>query len=472
MANTRFAHKIWLALKRWLQGVPTPTKLLISLVATVVSVVAVAQLHSTQPSAGVLSSKARLGKAIYNDEQLSVARNMSCATCHSIAAGGTAASDISNQRLGLHPGSLFEGYDTPPSAKNTFAWRNIQSNTYAVFSPPLHREQSDDGSVTLVGGNFWDGRALGFLTGRPTQEQATVPPLGTLEQGLPAPACVVQRVVRASANEGYTTSYQSIYGNKINAVQWPDNLNTLCQESSAVVDMNSASDDALVQRAYVNISNALWAYQKSAEIVPFSSKFDAYTQGHATLSASEQRGLELFNNKAKCASCHVSKSTNPLQPALFTDFTYDNLGVPRNPSNPIYNFPLINPLGRNWVDLGLGEVLKHQDSMRDEYTANLGKFKVPTLRNVDRKPTAEFTRAYMHNGYFRSLEQVVDFYNTRDVKPRCANRFTSADDAEQQGCWPEPESSDNLNRAELGNLQLSDQEQHDLVNFMKTLTDT
>lgn len=113
---------------------------------------------------------------------------MFLATCHSISTGGTATSDVSNRKLGLHPCSVLQ---SAASESNTFAFRNNQTNAYAVYSPPLHRELAKDGSVMLVGGNVWDGRALGFITGRPTQEKAMVPPLGTFEGELPAPVCVV-----------------------------------------------------------------------------------------------------------------------------------------------------------------------------------------------------------------------------------------------------------------------------------------
>lgn len=443
---------------------------------------AAASTTSSDPSTSIVGSpglpgspeRARLvafGRQVFNDDTLSVGRNMSCATCHSITSGGTAADDRSNRRLGVHPGSAFESYALPPSAANTFAWRNIQSNAYAVFSPPLHRSHAVDGSVQMVGVNFWDRRALGFLTGRPTQEQATVPLLGTLEQGLPAPACVVARVVQRDRAHPYPISYASLFGTGLERVQWPKDLETICGQSDSVIDMPNPVDQGRVQRAYSNISLALWAYQHSAEIVPFSSRFDAYSQGKLTLSAAEQRGLTLFNRKAKCASCHVSTVAKGVPAALYTDFSYDNLGIPRNPDNPINNFPMINPDGRQWVDLGLGGVLLHHDTLRDQIEPNMGKFKVPTLRNVDRRPISTFVRSYMHNGYFRSLEQVVDLYNSRDTKPRCADPFTSVEKAEEQGCWPEPEFATTVNRAELGNLGLSAAEQADMVSFMKTLSD-
>jgi cytochrome c peroxidase len=143
---------------------------------------------------------------------------------------------------------------------------------------------------------------------------------------------------------------------------------------------------------------------------------------------------------------------------LGTDFTYDNLGVPKNPGNPFYRLPeAYNPAGRGFVDRGLGGVV----GQAGEY----GKFKVPTVRNV------ELTAPYMHNGYFGSLRAVVDFYNTRDRKPRCEDEFVAEAEALARGCWPRPEMVANVNTDELGNLRLSAREVDDIVAFMLTLTD-
>ncbi len=112
---------------------------------------------------------------------------------------------------------------------------------------------------------------------------------------------------------------------------------------------------------------------------------------------------------------------------LFTDFTYDNLGVPRNPQNPFYTETAFNPLGAAWIDLGLvGGFVQ----TRTDYTAyakkNLGIFKVPMLRNADKRLSADFVKAYSHNGFFKSLESIVHFYNTRDVLPACPEGSTEA----------------------------------------------
>ena len=164
-------------------------------------------------------------------------------------------------------------------------------------------------------------------------------------------------------------------------------------------------------------------------------------------------------NRGNCSSCHLTQTDKFANHALFTDFGYDNVGVPRNPANKYYTMPPdINPDGRRFVDIGLMNVLTKKASTR-------GQFKSPSLRNV------AISGPYMHNGYFKTLRGVLDFYNTRDVKPRCADKFTSEADAEAQGCWPEPEVKENVNKQDFGNLKLSDQDIDDLLAFLETLTD-
>jgi cytochrome c peroxidase len=166
------------------------------------------------------------------------------------------------------------------------------------------------------------------------------------------------------------------------------------------------------------------------------------------LTVQEESGRALFMGTAKCVNCHM--------PPNFTDFTYDNLGVPRNPLNPFYNETEWNPAGAAWVDPGLGGFLKTAGYPEAVYTAELGKHKVPTLRNVDLRPTKHFIKAYSHNGYFKSLEEIVHFYNTRDASG---------------AGWPLPEVADNINTAEMGNLGLTYGEELDIVAFLTTLSD-
>ena len=160
------------------------------------------------------------------------------------------------------------------------------------------------------------------------------------------------------------------------------------------------------------------------------------------------------------------------EPPLLTDFTFDNLGVPRNPENPWYAMPAsLNPEGRQWLDQGLGEFLASRADYRRFAADNYGKQKVPTLRNVDKRPHPAFVKAYMHNGYFKTLKGVVHFYNTRDTKPACKNPRTREADAIAQGCWPEAQIKANVNKSELGDLGLTETEENAIVKFMQALSD-
>jgi cytochrome c peroxidase len=136
-----------------------------------------------------------------------------------------------------------------------------------------------------------------------------------------------------------------------------------------------------------------------------------------------------------------------------------------------------NPDGPAYVDGGVGLFLRKLKSLSGQLNPDSGwiplapkfdgKFQVPTLRNVDMRPSPDFVKAYMHNGYFKSLKEVVHFYNTRDVLPQCS----AGDHREKLTCWPAPEDSTNLNKRQLGNLKLTDQDEDAIVSFLKTLTD-
>ena len=173
------------------------------------------------------------------------------------------------------------------------------------------------------------------------------------------------------------------------------------------------------------------------------------------LDEAEVEGLMIFVDKALCVNCHVLDEGAHGEPPVFTDFTYDNLGVPRNPENPFYKQTAeFNPDGAKWIDKGLGGFLETTEKYAQYAQENYGKHKVPTLRNVDLRPSPDFVKAYLHNGFFKTLKEVVHFYNTRDV-----------------GDWPPPEVSENVNRDEMGDLGLSEREEDLLVLFIKTLSD-
>ena len=176
-----------------------------------------------------------------------------------------------------------------------------------------------------------------------------------------------------------------------------------------------------------------------------------------------------------CSACHVGTRGPGDAPPLFTDFTYDNLGVPRNPENPA---SIADP---DWRDPGLAGFLENVAGFEEYAAGNLGKAKVPTLRNVglgscEAEPDDRhcIVKAYMHNGYFKSLKSVVHFYNTRDVKPVCEDLgIPDATEAVAlaNDCWPLPEIAENVNVDELGDLGLTEEEEDALVAFMQAMSD-
>jgi cytochrome c peroxidase len=212
-----------------------------------------------------------------------------------------------------------------------------------------------------------------------------------------------------------------------------------------------------VTEAYARLAGAIAAFEQSPVFNRFTSKFDFYLAGKTKLTALEQRGLKLFEDekKSKCAECHPSKpvtaSGGRQLPPLFTDFTYDNLGLPRN----------VNIPGNPKPDPGLAG--HPQLAGKPAAGAELGKHKVMGLRNI------AITAPYGHNGVFRSLEEIVHFYNTRDSKPDVCR--DNNDPGFGKTCWPVPEVRENVNTEELGNLKLTADEEAALVAFLKTLTD-
>jgi cytochrome c peroxidase len=139
--------------------------------------------------------------------------------------------------------------------------------------------------------------------------------------------------------------------------------------------------------------------------------------------------------------------------------------------NPTGHFGYVtNAAGEGAVDLGVGNFLRSPENANEEWKTLApqfdGRFRVPTLRNVDKRPRPDFVKAYGHNGYFKSLKEIVHFYNTRDVLPKCS----VGAEGEKVSCWPPPETPQNLN-TNCCNLGLSDQQEDDIVAFLKTLTD-
>lgn len=397
-----------------------------------------------------------LGKSLFFDTSLSVNGNQSCSFCHDPAAG-FAASD-SDADLG---GGVVQG-----SVEGLFGNRKPPTASYAYAIPVLHHIM-EDGAPLFIGGAFHDGRARGDVTGTPVGDQAMGPFLNPAEMALPAAACVVARVCAEGADDGYPVKLSDIDPAAC-SMTLPASVAADCAQPAGMVTLDDATS-AAVESSFHTIARALGAYEASSEVSPFSSRYDAWAKGKGTLSDQELAGMKLFEDKAMCAECHVLDPGPHGEPPLFTDFTYDNLGVPKNPANPWYKMAA-NTAGADWVDHGLADTLA-TDAIYAPFASFLdGKQKVPTLRNVDARADADSPRAYMHNGYFKTLKGVVHFYNTRDVLPVCATDLTEAE-ALAQKCWPAAEVPATVNHDELGDLGLTDAEEDDVVAFMKTLTD-
>jgi len=265
-----------------------------------------------------------------------------------------------------------------------------------------------------------------------------------VEQALPDVACVIYRVSKAS----YLHIYMNAYDQQIKNIVWPSNTNTLCQIEGSTIPLPPAAR-AIVNQEIDRIALAIAAFEAGPTVNAFTSKYDQWLAGKAKLTALEEEGRQLYEGQAGCAGCHPNAGDY----ALMTDYTYDNIGIPANPKNPGL---LADPSFR---DLGLGGVL--QDPGR------YGQQKVPTLRNIDRR-VGNGVKSFMHNGALKSLEQVVHFYNTRDVLPNCA---TIPNPSFGVNCWPAPEVLENVNTDELGNLGLTPAQEIALVAYLKTLSD-
>ena len=388
---------------------------------------------SMSVGAVVLTPLEKLGKNLFFDN-ISSPDWVSCASCHSPDVGWTGPNPSINKHGGVYRGAV----------PTRFGNRKPPSAAYATLSPVFHFDAVEE---LFVGGNFWDGRATGERLGNPSADQALGPFLNPVEQNNPSKRAVCEQVLVSQ----YAVLFEEVWG--------PGSLDC---------------SDPTLESMYDQIGLSIAAYESSNEVNQFSSKYDAYRAGEASLSAEEEDGLELFEGKALCSACHPTGDQAP-----FTDFTYDNLGVPRNPDNPFYdmdeeyltNGSPINPEGRNWIDRGLGAYLENRPEWQALAAENMGKHKVPTLRNVGKRYGKGFPKAYSHNGYFKSLKSIVHFYNTRDAKPSCADPFTIEKDALRENCWPAPEVADNVNTDELGDLGLTDAEEDALVAFMNTLSD-
>ena len=422
-----------------------------------------------------------LGKLEIYDRNLSPNRFEACASCHTKEAGFTGGVSAINLANSAYPGAVFY----------RGAQRKPNSYGYAPFAPVLHY---DPGTGQFVGGNFWDLRATGMITGNPSGDQALAPPVDPLEMAMPDQACIVYRI----STGPYRALFEQVWGAQSFAIDWPNTAEQQCSQPQSVEASNptlptfdsnnpptvlnlSPGDRAAAIQAFHNFGLAAAAYEGGPEVSAFTSEFDYYLQGKANLTQAEQLGYSLFTGRAHCSECHSASGAQP----LFTNWTTANIGLPRNPQLPFYGLTqpdqygfVPNPSGQSYVDPGLGGYLASPSDTNPDWKvlapSFTGRFQVATLRNVARQPGGpQFFKAYTHNGFFKTIKDVVHFYNTRDVLPACPVDATQFGVYPPVGatCWPAPEVPQNVNHTQTGNLGLSDSGEAAIVSFLGTLTD-
>jgi cytochrome c peroxidase len=358
--------------------------------------------NQDKPSIPEVKTKAKLGAKLFIDTSLSRDGNQSCASCHDSERA------FIDSRINLtSPDANTAGAVSVGQDSISLGDINAPQVSYTAFVPNFHYDENEE---LFKGGLFFDGRAKDLT------EQAKQPFLNPVEM-----QNTKENVVEAVINQ-YSSEMMSLYGNDIFTE---------------------------TEKAFSAIADAIAAFEKTEEVSPFNSKFDKYLRGEESLTAAELRGLILFQdeNRANCAACHpVATMTSSKSERLWTDFSYDNLGVPKN-TRVREN----NGKGDDFIDNGLFGNPQVND------TELKGAFRVSSLRNI------AVTAPYMHNGVFKDLSTVVHFYNSRDVQ--------GAINPETGDLWEAAEVDETKNTEELGNLGLSDEEINDIVIFLQTLTD-
>jgi len=230
-----------------------------------------------------------LGKLMLYDKQLSVNRNEACAFCHMPEMGFTGPVSELNRTTAAYPGSV----------RTRFSNRKPQTHAYAPLSPVLHY---NPGRGDLVGGNFWDMRATGRRLGNPAAEQAQGPPTNPVEMGLPDIACAVYR----ASQRPYRALFESVWGRQAFAIAWPGDVEQVCAKpgpppaGEPMPVHLGPLDRGRAGTTFDQMAQSIAGYEASAEVSPFTSKFDAVLAGKAQFTPQEQAGYDLFRGKAQC----------------------------------------------------------------------------------------------------------------------------------------------------------------------------
>jgi cytochrome c peroxidase len=401
-----------------------------------------APVRLIRPRSGPLSAMAVLGRGIFFDRTLSSSGRLSCAACHSPQHAYAAPNDLPVMNGGAQ--LTRQGIRAVPSLRylerspaftiGPDAGEGPDGSATAAPRPPpgrtrksaRHPAQSATASVPQ-GGLFWDGRADTL------QSQALGPLLNPAEMD----GGNVVRIAAKLRRAPYARLLVQLFGT------------------------NVFSDPRAV------VSEALFAvgrYQmEDADFHPYSSKYDFWLEGNARFSPAEARGYRLFNDPrgANCAACHLDRPSPDGLPPLFTDHQYEALGVPRNVTLAANRDP-------RYFDLGLCGPVRSDLKTQTRYC---GMFATPTLRNVATR------HAFFHNGVYRSLQQVLDFYDFRATNPERVyprdrrGRVERYDDLPNRARANVDVIDSPFDRPAGGAQPLTRAEIRDVIAFLRTLTD-
>ncbi len=295
-----------------------------------------------------------LGKKIFFDERLSEPPGTSCASCHDPARAFS--------------GSHGSGIGVPLGSRpGRFARRTTPSILYMRYVPKFHFFEDDEVPVPEPrGGFFWDGRSDSVA------ELVRQPLFNPDEMNAGSPSRLAAKIVRGL----YAKEFQTALG-------------------------RSSAPEAIVR----GVGAAIEAFLKSDEMTPATSKYDAYVRGQATLTEQERLGLEIFKDRRRgaCSGCHrmAETSTNPAE-SMFSDYGYDAVAVPRNRDLPG---------NRNALSFDLGLCQRRNKATPSDDKRWCSSFRTPSLRNV------AVRGSFGHNGVFKTLRAVVEFYARRAVSP-------------------------------------------------------
>jgi cytochrome c peroxidase len=398
-----------------------------------------------RPPVAPLSAVAMVGQQMFNDPSLSASGKQSCASCHSAAHAFGPPNNLAVQLGGPHMADA--GYRPVPSLDYLYRQAPfsigpdqgdmdaapVTLDTLASAAQGVQRAQKNAGVAPVApamvpqGGFFWDGRA------NTLQDQALGPMTNPVEMANPNIASVAAKLMQSK----YIGTLKQLFGPRV------------------VLDPNLLVSEAMF---------AIGRYQfEDQAFHSFSSKYDAWLEGHARLTQAELHGLRLFNDKdkANCAGCHLSQPSPDGLPPVFTDTQYEALGVPRNPA-------LAQNKDPKFYDMGVCGPFRSDVANLTQYC---GMFLTPTLRNVSTRGV------FFHNGVYHNLKQVMDFYNLRNTNPEkiyphdASGKVLKYDDLPAKYQANIDVADAPFDRKFGDKPVMSDRDIDDIIAFMKTLDD-